>query len=141
MIHIESNGSRWAGEKPVTIDDLLAVMAREPLCPSFLHPSIQDAGELPYEGAARKAVRNPKWLPYAPNKGDNPEFIDGEPIHPEAPEARRFFGNFANVSHVFCIDTDEPEVIERLRAAIAANMATPEFQAERNRQNCKRGAK
>lgn len=141
MIHIESNGSRWAGEKPATIDELLAVMAREPLCPSFLHPSIMESDDRPYEGAARVAVRNPAWRPYAPNNGDNPEFLDGEPIHAEAPDARRFFGNFANYSHVFCIDTDEPEIIERLRAAIAANMATPEFQAERNRQNGKRGAK
>ena len=43
----------------------------------------------------------------------------------------RFWGNFARVSHVFQLDTDEPEIIARLTAAIRANQATPAYAAQR----------
>lgn len=118
MIAIESNGSRWAGGTPATVDELVEVMGREALCPSFL--DLMGPGDRAYEGAARRAVPNPDWNHESPPSVWR--WIDGPPIHPEAPDAVRFFGNFRNLSHVFCIDTDEPETIERLRAAIAANM-------------------
>lgn len=124
MIHIESNGSRWGSSPPATLDELLEVMAREPLCPSFL--GLMDGpDDTPYEGAARIAVRNPDRS--RAESSDVPAWIDGDPIHPGYPDARRFFGNFVEVSHAFCVDTDEPEVIERLRAAIAANIASEAF--------------
>lgn len=126
MIRIESNGSRWNGEPPAAIDELLAVMASTPLCPSFVDLADQP-GDRPFEGAARVARQNPDWTPHSPRNVSR--WLDGDPIYPESPDARRFFGNFAEVSHVFCIDTDEPELLERLRTAIADNMATPAFQA------------
>lgn len=39
----------------------------------------------------------------------------------------RFWGNFANISHAFQVDTDEPETIERLTAAIRANQQTTAY--------------
>lgn len=37
------------------------------------------------------------------------------------------FGNFYTVSHVFNLDTDEPETIQRLTSLIRANQATPAY--------------
>jgi len=98
---------------------VVALMDSCQLCPSFL--SIMEPGDLPYEGAARIGVRNPAW----DREGgrDVPEWIDGDPIYPESPDARRFFGNFTGVSRVFTIDTDDEGQIAQMRAAIAANLA------------------
>lgn len=53
-------------------------------------------------------------------------------IRPDFEEVVRlgvlFTGNFATVSHVFRIVTDDQVVIDKLRAAIAANRATPAYQ-------------
>lgn len=105
-----------AGEE---ITAVVALMEFTPLCPSFL--SIMEPGDLPYEGAARIGVRNPEW----DREGgrDVPEWIDGDPIYPDSPEARRFFGNFAGVSRVFTIDTDDDGHIAQMRAAISMNIA------------------
>lgn len=100
------------------VDAVIAMMASEPLDPSFL--SLQEHGDMPYEGAARMGIRNPAW---SRSGGRSvPEWIDGDPIHPESPDAIRFFGNFVNVSRAFAIDTDDAAIIGRLRAAIADNM-------------------
>lgn len=101
------------------IADVVALMDSYPLCPSFL--SIMEPGELPYEGAARIGVRNPAW----DREGgrDVPEWIDGDPIYPGSPDARRFFGNFIGLSRVFTIDTDVEAQIAKMRAAISANLA------------------
>jgi hypothetical protein len=37
-------------------------------------------------------------------------------------QPRRFWGNFADVSHVFEVETDDPALIERFRAAFKANV-------------------
>ncbi len=39
----------------------------------------------------------------------------------------RFWGNFFIVSHVFDIDTNEPEVIEKLTAAIRENQQRADY--------------
>jgi hypothetical protein len=38
-----------------------------------------------------------------------------------------FFGNFVERSYAFRVETDEPVVIARLEALIAANLARPEY--------------
>jgi hypothetical protein len=43
------------------------------------------------------------------------------------PEVVCFWGNFLTYSHVFSVDTDEPELVERLTAAIRANQQTPAY--------------
>lgn len=50
-------------------------------------------------------------------------YVDGPPIHPEAPDAVQFFGNFVGYSFGFSFETDDRELIARLDAAIAANLA------------------
>lgn len=85
---IISNGSRWAGQSPATIEDLLDVLGKHPL------------------------------------SGTHAPFIH----HSEICGSTRFFGNFATVSHVFNIDTDDPELIATLTAAIAQNQTRPDYE-------------
>lgn len=47
----------------------------------------------------------------------------GNPVRKIAPGTVRFFGNFHDLSHVFNITTDDPDIIRRLVAAIRANRA------------------
>lgn len=56
-------------------------------------------------------------------------YILTQPIDPEHPLAQSFSGNFLEYSFGFHVTTDDPEVIARLDAAIAANMQRPGFQA------------
>ena len=97
MVTIEANGSKWAGESPDSIDELLGVLARTPLNPMF-------------EEYGNFILRDEKPLP------------DG---------VVRFWGNFHELSHVFSVDTDERDMIERLTSAIRANQATPAYIAAR----------
>lgn len=99
---ITSNGSKWAGQDPDTLEQLLDVLTKEPLDPTF-----ERCGNF--------------VIP------DDQGFVN-------------FFGNFANVSHVFNIDSNEPREIERLTAAIRANQKTDAYKtaitawAERERR-------
>lgn len=104
---IHSNGSKWAGEAPDTLADLLKVLASHPLDRNF-----EQYGNFIYAG--------------------DPAILSG---------TTRFWGNFFTISHVFNIDTDEPEVIDALTRAIRANQQRQDYlaqpdpeQARRNRQ-------
>lgn len=88
---IISNGSKWAGEEPDSIEKLLEVMKTEPLDRTF-----EQYGD---------------FCISMPN-------TDG---------ALRFWGNFHAVSHVFSIETNDPEVIESLIGAIKANKRLPGY--------------
>jgi frataxin-like iron-binding protein CyaY len=46
---------------------------------------------------------------------------------PELWGSTRFHGNFHALSHVFWIDTDEPELINTLTAAIRENQQRPDY--------------
>lgn len=111
---IQSNGSRWAGESPATLAELLEVMGRHQLDPSFNN----------CECLAHRA---------GPNIGtwDKAVYPDLGPIYPDHPDTVRFWGNFFDVSHVFSIDTDDPEVMVALRKAIANNRAKFHSQTSR----------
>lgn len=100
------------------VDHLVALMRDEALDGRFL--SLMEPGDRPFENAARIGVRNPEWT--SP-QDTAPEWIDGAPIYPDSPDAVRFFGNFAEVSHGFTIDLDDAELIQRMRDAIEANIA------------------
>jgi hypothetical protein len=76
---IHANGSKWLGDEPDTLDQLIDVLGRYKLRPEFGNC------ECEHEGA----------------------------VH--------FLGNFANLSHVFRIETTDQAVIDRLRAVIADN--------------------
>lgn len=85
---INSNGSKWAGQAPDTIDRLLKVLASHPL--------------------------------------DRVFEMYGNFIYP-VNEMTRFWGNFLTMSHIFSIDTDEPDIIERLTAAIRKNQQRQDY--------------
>lgn len=95
MTEIYSNGSKWLGEEPDSVEVLLGVLAQTPLDPRF-----EQYGNFvsPSESVL---------------------------------SATSFFGNFWEVSHVFRIDSDDPAVVGPLTQAIAANVATPAYQAAR----------
>lgn len=88
---VYSNGSKWAGDKPDSIETLLTVLGSYVLDRTF------ECGE------------------------------PGQTFIYSDAGMTCFFGNFLELSHVFQIDTDEPELIERLTAAINANMARPNY--------------
>lgn len=113
---ITSNGSHWAGEEPSAVEELFEVLAREPLDASF-----ERFGNFiirnPYEGVQTKAG----------------EWSDGKPLFP-GEDVTRFFGNFLCVSHVFNIDTTDPELAARLTAAIRANQRTAAYRQAKKKQ-------
>lgn len=49
-------------------------------------------------------------------------WIATKPIYPDHPDAVRYCGNFLEYSFGFWLDTDDPDLIERLDRAIAANL-------------------
>jgi hypothetical protein len=91
---IYSNGSKWAGQEPDSIAELIAVLEREPLDPMF-----EAYGDFVF---------------------------DGDPAIPAG--LVRVWGNFLNVSHVFCIE-GTPESLEPLITAIRANQTRPDYLA------------
>lgn len=91
---IQSNGSRWAGEEPATIEELLTVLAGNDLDVSAYGP------------AKARQVFGDALYGFVTLDGDTATYE----------------GNFRDVSHVFNITTDDPEVIARLTAAIRANL-------------------
>lgn len=118
FVYIQSNGSHFAGTPPDDIDELLAVLAKEPLDPCFEHYGNFWTVD-PCEG-----VRNPNWNYQHENE---PQWIDGPRIF-AADGVVSFFGNFLNLSHVFGIYTNDPDTIRGLMGAIRANQQRPDYQ-------------
>jgi hypothetical protein len=94
---IISNGSKWAGEEPDSIDTLLDVLAKHPLDRTF-------------EAYGNFVLRDPQMADGSRDVGRT-----------------HFFGNFLTLSHVFSIRTDEQDVIDKLTAAIQANKLRPDY--------------
>lgn len=112
FVYIMGNGSKWYGEEEDDLDELFKVLADTPLDPRWEDHITID----PCEG-----VQNPHW---AWGNGE-PQWIDGPRMY--AVHVVRFQGNFLEVSHGFTIDTNVPEIIERLTAAIRANQQTEAY--------------
>lgn len=115
MLKIVNNGSRWAGEAPAPLEELFAVLAERPLDRTF-----EAFGNF-ITGECRGCV------PVGFDPDGSQVYKDIGPIYPEAPTAVRFWGNFYDYSHVFQVDTDEPEIITRLTTAIRANQQRPDY--------------
>lgn len=96
---IRSNGSKWGYEKPDSIETLIEVMGKYALDPMF-----EKYGDFGYRLDAE-------------NCGQCKEDIG----------KWHFFGNFSELSHVFDIITDDPDIIDRLRAAISTNKNTEAY--------------
>jgi hypothetical protein len=102
MTTIQSNGSKWAGDQPDSIEGLIDVLKTQTLNPIF-----EQYGDF--------AETDPRF------------YKSGELCYPDNPGTVHFFGNFYTVSHVFNIDTDDAETIATLRGLIAANKATAAY--------------
>ncbi len=72
----------------------------------------------PYKGPALRCAGRR----YDPATGFN-VYLHGAPVYPDAPNAVSYCGNFAGYSFAFNLATDDPELIARLDAAIAWNLA------------------
>ena len=106
MTTIHSNGSKWYGEAPDSIETLIEVLGREPLDPSF-----ERYGGFVYAaGSVKHGI------------------MDAE-LREEARKGRVvcFFGNFQRVSHVFRIESNDRDVVIRLSRAIRANRRRPDY--------------
>jgi len=111
FIFISSNGSRWYGEQPGDIAELLAALGKYALD--------VDRFDSFCTVDPCSATVNPKWMPLASNT--EPQWIDGKRLY-EANGVCRYFGNFSDYSHVFNIDTNDKPTIDALDAAIKANL-------------------
>lgn len=106
---ITSNGSRWLGEEPASIEELVELMGKEPL-------------DISFEKYGNFIMRNPQHAVYL----GNGKYKDTGPIFP-GEDMTRFWGNFANLSHVFQIESSEPAVIELLTDAIRRNQKRADY--------------
>ena len=77
-------------------------------------------------GGGGKIKASPAFQPMVPLGQEYGNFLLTE----DAPQLT-FWGNFYNLSHVFSIDTIDPDVINRLTAAIRANQQTAAYQQAR----------
>lgn len=94
---IHSNGSKWAGQEPDTIDQLIYVLKSHTIEERFFH------------SFSRPTNKGLKWYQLCPVN----EMDYGD--------ATMFFGNFETISHVFRIESNDPVVIEKLTKAIKNN--------------------
>ncbi len=91
---IESNGSKWAGEEPATINELIEVLKIEKIESRFFE-------KIYY-------AHHNKWIIMCPIKKEK----NGQ---------YHFFGNFEALSHVFNIRSNDPGIIRQLITAITNN--------------------
>lgn len=94
---IHSNGSKWAGEEPDSIEKLIEVLKDNTIEERFFHSFSQFEGE-----------KGRVWYQMCPISINDDGSI-------------QFFGNFEEVSHVFRIDTTDAELIKKLSKAIKEN--------------------
>ena len=102
---IISNGSKWAGEQPDNIEKLFERLETEPLDPRF-----EELGSF--------VIANPEML----RKGETMNDFYGSPGWVQ------FFGNFARISAVFGIHTNDADLIKRLIEAIRKNQQSKAYQ-------------
>ena len=100
MTEIHSNGSKWCGKEPDTIEQLCEVLKEHTLDPEF-------------EKLGNFVNHNPQWI-----KPNAQEKYAG---------CTQIFGNFYTCSHVFNITTDDAELIARLEKLIRENQSTEAY--------------
>ena len=115
FVYIMGNGSKWMGEEADGIDELLKTLAEHPLDPRF-----EEYGNFITHDPC-VGVQNPNWT----WGNGEPQWIDGPRMYES--HVVRFGGNFFEVSRGFSIDTNVPEIIERLTQAIRANQQTEAY--------------
>ena len=108
FLYIAANGSKWMGDEPDSIDDLLNTLRKHTLDPRFEQYG-NFITENPCEGV-RDEQGN--WI-------DGPRLFRTDVTH--------FFGNFFDVSHVFQLYTNDQAIIAALTSAIRANQQTEAY--------------
>lgn len=103
---IISNGSRWAGQAPATIEELLNILTTEPLDPRFE----RYGNFINWLGSEQTGILDPQLRQQA-----------------KAENVFRFWGNFLNISHVFRIDTNDRSLIRHIARAIRANQKSAAY--------------
>jgi hypothetical protein len=100
MLEIKSNGSKWYGQEPDSIETLLDAFSKYTLDPRF-----ENYGDF--------VNLNPQWL----NRVNAEKYAGCASI----------FGNFMNGHGVFNIITDDQELIAKIAALVNQNKQTPEY--------------
>jgi len=100
MLEIISNGSKWAGQQPDSIDVLVETLKQYTLDPTF-------------EEYGNFVCHNPHWI-----KKESNEIYKG---------CTKIHGNFYTLSHVFDIITDDKEIIVQLETLIRNNQQTEAY--------------
>ena len=113
MLEIISNGSKWLGQEPDSIEVLVETLKQYALDPVF-------------EEYGNFVCHNPRWI-----KKESNEIYKG---------CTKIHGNFYTLSHTFDIITNDEEIIEQLETLIRNNLQTEAYKQakidleERNRQ-------
>lgn len=107
------------GHTPDALKVLVYTLATHPLDPAF--ESVGGFGPYPALRCCSEQMPDGSTI-YHP----------GPPIHAAHPDAVRFFGNFANLSLVFTVDTDDDATIAFLRDRIAENRQTRAYKLARD---------
>lgn len=118
---IISNGSKWLGENPDSIDTLIDRLTNEVLDPTF-----EEYGDF-CERAGDETVESLNAGGRCPSHQEAVRI--GDSI---AGPALHFWGNFYSYSHVFSVVTDDPDLIARMTTAIRANKATVAYKEARD---------
>ncbi|MDT8992710.1 hypothetical protein RQP54_17695 [Curvibacter sp. APW13] len=118
---------------PDPLRALLQMLESQPLDPRCDMRDLSEWGsgeeQMPFRGACWGHCK------YVPIEGIHHQrrLVATKPIHPDHPEAVRFWGNFFEYSFSFELDTDDKALIAFLDARIAENMATPAYQAAKDK--------
>lgn len=105
-----------------TIEGLLDALSRWTLDPRLDLREPEERHLPAYRGRAWGSCTG-RWNP----EKHRTIYTATKPIYPDSPDAVRYTGNFIGYSFGFTLDTDEPELIARLDAAIAQNMARGDY--------------
>lgn len=109
FVYIMGNGSKWIGEDPDDVRELLDALIKYSLDAERFNGFWADD---PCAG-----VDNPDWT----YENGKPRWIDGPRLY-SCNGVVRFFGNFIEYSHGFSIDTNDAQTINELKDAIRANL-------------------
>lgn len=120
FIFINNNGSRWGGEEPGDIAELLEAMGTTPLDPDF-----ENYGNFITQDPC-VGVSNPD---YRKVEGAD-EWIDGPRIF-DVDGVVYFSGNFLCLSCAFSIYTNDIETIAKLTDAIRTNQQRDDYLSAR----------
>ena len=122
FIFINNNGSKWAGESPDDVADLLAVLEQHTLDATF-----ENCGNFITQNPCMGVI-NPLFN-YQEGRNE-PQWIDGPRLF-DVVCITQFGGNFLTLSHCFSIYTNDLETISKLTKAIQDNQQRPDYLSQK----------